>query len=252
MVINSRVGELRQALRYTAARKPHFLVVLGMHRSGTSVVSRILSLMGSHTGPVVREQAVFDTDDLHWEGSSLPWINEQILRRGGGSWDAPPERILLFRRDQWRARRFLWEFAGADIASFKDPRTCLTYPLWQRVLPAHSIIACVRHPMNVARSLSEREGWSLARGLDLWLTYNRNLLAHLTGASAVHWFDFDEGFAGVERLVDTLRCQYRLPGAAAAIRHYRPEHHHHNFTSAALPDAVQSVYDRLISSAAAA
>jgi len=135
-----RARDVRHAVWYAATPPPHFLVVLGMHRSGTSLVAGLLRQMGAHIGPVEAEQKLLQSDEVHWEGSSLTWINDEILRASGGRWDAPPPSVVGSAMDILRARRFLWEFAGATIASVKDPRMCLTYPVWRRVLPPHSII----------------------------------------------------------------------------------------------------------------
>jgi len=241
-----RVRDVQHALRYAATPNPHFLVVLGMHRSGTSLVAGLLRQMGAHIGPVEAEQKVLESDEVHWEGSSLTWINDEMLRAAGGRWDAPPPSVAGSVLDILRARRFLWEFAGATIAGVKDPRMCLTYPVWRRVLPTHSIICCVRHPMNVARSLAAREGWPVARGLDLWLEYNRCLSVHIDSGRTVYWFNFDDGGEAIRKLVLSLSRDHRQLRADDRLREqYQAEIHHHRTNAGSLPLEVESLYDHL-------
>jgi hypothetical protein len=184
--------------------------------------------------------------EFHFESPALVWINEEILERSGGSWDRPPERLRPSRWDYWRCRRFLWDFSGNRIASFKDPRTILTYSMWRELLPDHSVIACLRHPMNVAESLRTRDGWPIARGLDLWMTYNLKLLGHVRRAPRVYWLDFDSGREGLEALVGRIRADFQLPRCEAALEHYNPIDHHHRLDDRkALPPPVDRIYQEL-------
>jgi hypothetical protein len=67
--------------------------ILGMHRSGTSMITRLLNLCGLYLG---REEAMLppspeDNPDGYWENQSITDLNEEILASLGGSWSRPPE-----------------------------------------------------------------------------------------------------------------------------------------------------------------
>ena len=68
------------ALRYLWSR-PTVLLVLGMHRSGTSCVSRILNLMGAELGAVRGDAEVEPGEEAHWESPTVNWVNEEIFVR---------------------------------------------------------------------------------------------------------------------------------------------------------------------------
>lgn len=215
-----------------------------MHRSGTSLVSHTLHTCGVSLGPVPAEQALIECDEVHWEGSTLTWINEHLLNVCGGTWDRPPAEVRWSAKDAWRARRFLWSFAGAQVASFKDPRTCLTFPLWRSVLPSHSLIVCVRHPYNVARSLAARDGLTLNDGLRLWTHYNRALLKHLNGANRIYGFHFDEGAQALSGLLRSIGRDHVIDANVNPVSTYRTASHHHR-EQPPLPLEVSLVYDEV-------
>ena len=95
-----------------------WLLVVGMHRSGTSAITGALGALGFNT-PHSRDRAGFkpESNSEHWESLSLSGYNEHLLAELGGSWDAPPDlpskpfaRILpatvRFAR-KWRAESFV-------------------------------------------------------------------------------------------------------------------------------------------------
>lgn len=161
--------------------------VLGMHRSGTSVVMRLLNLLGVEVGP--EEKLMPPTANNprgYWESQAIADLDDDILGRLGGSWDAPPTlsassfaspQLADLRR---RARAILEaDFADAELWGWKDPRTCLVLPFWQRLVPSLRYVICVRNPMDVARSLARSDG--IEHGLSLWVRYLRDSLEYTLG-----------------------------------------------------------------------
>lgn len=223
---------------------PRFIVVLGMHRSGTSLATRMLNNMGAALGHVYGPAEAPPGAEIHWESSELVWINDEILRRSGGTWSTPPRTLAVSRRDIWRCRQFLWSFAGLPIAAMKDPRLVLTYAVWRSLLPRHTIVACLRHPMNVARSLAKRDGIPISEGLAMWVEYNERLAEIVSGHADVHWFDFDLGEVAIEKLTRQLGAVLPLKAASAARSEYSPEIH--RFREAEpLGERIGSLYESL-------
>jgi len=165
--------------------------VLGMHRSGTSLVARVLNVLGLDLGPedhLMRPSA--DNPAGHWESRPLKDINDDILSRLGGTWWQPPqfapgwERSPELAEPRKQARELIEaDFSGRDLWGFKDPRTCLTAPFWQRILGPMRYVICFRNPLDVAASARAREEDTLPleQGIELWLTYVRAALAASAG-----------------------------------------------------------------------
>ncbi len=167
--------------------EPKTIVVLGMHRSATSLIAKGLNDAGVAMG-----------DDLLSAQASNPWghfediefiaLNEAILRAAGGSWDnPPPEQAIL---DQ--ARRYdssIKALVRANdgnvdpdypIWGWKDPRTTLTIRLYVKHLINPHFIACFRNPYDVAKSLNRRDGKPMNEGFNLAKEYNRRLISFLS------------------------------------------------------------------------
>jgi len=119
----------------------------------------------------------------YWESRSFLRLNDAILKALGGSWDQPSPDSLGWENgpaiDRFRsqARKLARRFRGREPWGWKDPRNCLTLPLWRSVVPDLKVLICVRNPLAVAESLRARDGVPFADTFDLWLTYNRRVLA---------------------------------------------------------------------------
>ena len=156
------------------------VIVLGMHRSGTSVVTRLISLLGL---------ALCHPDDLlagvpgnprgHWESKSLVSFDSRLLGELESTWFCPPAlepAEIAMRLAPHRARALSLLHRAHPVRPFvwKDPRACLLLPFWASALGrrvVHVIVA--RHPMEVTESLEHRNGFSTAHGLALWERYSR-------------------------------------------------------------------------------
>lgn len=167
------------------------VVVLGMHRSGTSVATRLLTLAGL--------QAARGSDDVagdrwnpdgYFESRSLMDFNDRVLRTLGATWDAPPppdafgsaEHALL--RLEQEANQTFAEAFPSDSWVWKDPRACVLLPFWDRVIGRRPSILVYRHPLEVAASLEARNGIELHHALALWERHNRQALAALVDRPA--------------------------------------------------------------------
>jgi hypothetical protein len=159
---------------------------LGMHRSGTSLVSRMLNLLGVDLGPVApTSRKGADNPKGYWEHDSLVAIDDEILARFGGRWDEPPRLPASWPCDprladlREKARALLEEdFARSAAWGWKDPRTCLTLPFWQELVGPMRYVLCVRSPSAVAASLTCRNAMSAEKADRLWLRHVQASLAH--------------------------------------------------------------------------
>jgi glycosyltransferase involved in cell wall biosynthesis len=154
--------------RARAAEMRKIILVLGMHRSGTSAVTRCLNLLGAEVGTELLPPAD-DNRSGFWEHAGVVAIHEELLRDLGRVWHdarALPEGWFLSAaarkaRDKLAAL-IANDFDGSTLWAVKDPRLCRFVPLWREVLLESGFEAAallvVRHPVEVARSLDIREG----------------------------------------------------------------------------------------------
>lgn len=157
------------------------ILVLGMHRSGSSALARIISFLGAAL-PRHLVPASESNPRGHWESARLVALHEQLLASIDTTWDdwrAPPLRW----RDNDTASKFGGkiqqaideEFGNAPLIVLKDPRMCRTLPYWMSVLEKTGIrsapIIIVRNPLEVAESLRERDGISFEKAMLLWLRH---------------------------------------------------------------------------------
>jgi 2-polyprenyl-3-methyl-5-hydroxy-6-metoxy-1,4-benzoquinol methylase len=170
-----------------------------MHRSGTSLVARVLNDCGLYLGP---DQELMkpneDNREGFWENVRFVDLNEALLAALRGAWDRPPviengwEELPEIEPLRERALELVAQFRPHEPWGWKDPRSSLTLPFWRRLLPDLTIVACVRDPIEVADSLAARGLLSQHEALELWLTYNRRLVetVPLRELTVVHYDAF--------------------------------------------------------------
>ena len=211
--------------------------VAGMHRSGTSMVTKLLRDAGLFLGPdAAIMPAAEENPEGFWEHVGFVELNEEILNRLGGGWDCPPPVPADWAAGPLaplrpRAASLLEPFAGREPWGWKDPRTSLTLPFWQPLLPGLRIVVVVRNPLEVALSLRQRNGFSFALGLTLWQIYHRRLLDDAApGDRIVTHYDayFGEPESEIHRLLDFLDLPvddavvaHLRSGASSGLRHHR-------------------------------
>jgi len=201
------------------------LLVLGMHRSGTSALAGMLQAAGvASAGPAVRN---WDNARGHFESLALVRLNEAVLARSGGHWLAAP-RALAFGPEHERERdRLLAEPIDGRPALLKDPRTLLVLPFWRATKLPFRALGIFRHPLAVARSLATSRDLALGEGLALWRAHNAALLAdHRAHGTAL--VDFELPRAEFVARVGELGRELGTPfdeRALAAAHEERLVHH---------------------------
>ena len=157
------------------------LLVLGMHRSGTSALSRLLNIFGASL-PARLIAANHGNEEGHWESATIAEFNDRILDSAGSRWnDCQPinpdwYNSLVHRGFAAQARELLLsEFEDSPLFVFKDPRNCRIARFWLDALDAEAItpaiIVPIRHPDEVAGSLERRDAMGIGYGHLLWLRH---------------------------------------------------------------------------------
>jgi len=150
------------------------IIIIGAHRSGTTMVVQILEELGLFVGKKM---------DVNHEALFFMRFNEWLMGRSGATWDHPePVRELFTGDHSADARALAQDCANAIIHSpytvsylgcrrflrqrrldrltfpwgWKDPRNTFTLPLWQERFPEAKVIHVIRHGVDVAQSLRNR------------------------------------------------------------------------------------------------
>lgn len=171
------------------------LIVLGMHRSGTSAIAGVLA----HMGCDLPRDLMSPTDANpkgYFESMKAYHLNDDLLSSAGSSWDDSAAFNVEWydspRFAEYRVRAVKVieeEFGVSGFFVLKDPRMCRLLPFWQQVLADLNVgprYVCIhRHPREVAASLTRREGWPETVGLLLWLRHALEAEAVSRGQSRV-------------------------------------------------------------------
>ncbi|WP_088189831.1 hypothetical protein [Sphingobium sp. Z007] len=158
------------------------LLILGMHRSGTSALTRVLNLLGCALPRDLVKPIENDNDLGFWEPQGVIDINARILELAGSSWidwlpfDTDwyhaPDHLLLFEQAQEMLAK---QYGGSNFFVLKDPRICRLTKFWFDLLQASNvsprIILPIRHPDEVAASLNTRHGFDSEFSYLLWLRH---------------------------------------------------------------------------------
>jgi hypothetical protein len=232
-----------------ATRPP--VLVLGMHRSGTSSLTGSLEQRGLYVGEVAASNVHNARGNR--ESRQVTALNQALLEHNGGSWQAPP-RHLAWSAAHARLRDGIcadFRTAATGQWGFKDPRMLLTLPFWLEGLGEVRLVGTFRHPALVARSLSRRNGLDPATGIGLWLHYNQRLLA-LHAQRPFPLVCFDSADAVYRAHVEAVATWLGLPPLPTGVPAFFDSGLRNDAGAAhgiEVPAEAASVYDRLLARA---
>lgn len=184
-------------------------VILGMHRSGTSLLANLLHELGVDFGTNLMAADEWN-EAGYWERKDILALHERMLEALNLRWDHP--RLTLPLPSDWKERPAIQKLKikltqmvrseverSAGICGFKDPRMAILLPLWSEIFEGLGLepvyLLAVRHPGAVAASLRKRNGISSYHAQLLWLkTYLDALSFCGNNVSAV--VDYDRWFSG--------------------------------------------------------
>lgn len=157
------------------------ILVLGMHRSGTSALTRVMNILGAALPERLMPKAAANPVG-HFEPMEIVNIHERLLTSAGTSWadwSAFPEAWSRSNeRDAYVGEleaALLADYADTDLFLVKDPRILRFVPLWLDLLARHAVrpvaVLPYRNPIEVALSLNARDGFPREHGFLLWLRH---------------------------------------------------------------------------------
>jgi len=169
--------------------KKKVVCILGMGRSGTSMTTRVINLMGIFLGET--ENMMPANKDVNaegfWEHLKIVDIHDEILNEFNSSWEStkplPDKWWQLPKIEEYRDKLIKLietEFSNHSIWAFKDPRTCVMLPLWKEIFGILNIepmfVIPIRNPVDIANSLKKRDGFSLNYSMRIWYYHMINIL----------------------------------------------------------------------------
>lgn len=220
------------------------VLILGMHRSGTSCLAGCLESCGLFLGDISR-RGRFNAKGNR-ESKTIWKLHDLILGLNRGCWHAPPEDIRIHPAISDRIREHIerLKLAGRPIG-VKDPRTLLMLEHWKKLVGNNCrCVGTFRHPLAVARSLAERDGLSTQQALHLWVRYNAELVRHHR-KSAFPLIEYD--------LINSTRYVSAVCGAARSVglsarpgkvrEFMAPALQHHQVQTQYISDECKSLYE---------
>lgn len=196
-------GRVRRQFCRTGARSGKVaILVLGMHRSGTSSIAGSLMRLGG-AAPVHLLPAQPDNERGFWESSVVSALNDEILAACGSDWqdwrNFDLNRIGGAVATTLRARArsvLLAEFGEARLPVIKDPRMCRLMPFWSSVFRdlewSLRAVLPLRSPLEVALSLNRRDGIALSCASLIWLRHvlEAEVESREMPRAFLNWHDF--------------------------------------------------------------
>lgn len=196
------------------------LVVLGMHRSGTSALTGILSRMGADLPRELMAPTDMNVKGF-FESQKMMLLNDALLESAGFSWSSlqrfPEDWFGSPKATEFRVRAAQVledEFSGSYLFAMKDPRVCKLLPFWHRALEdanCRALHICVlRHPLDVAGSLTSRYDLETDYGLLMWLRHVLDAEAASRGKPRV--------FTSYERILEDWQREIKRLGEGLDLK----------------------------------
>src|SRR5437667_3947115 len=243
------------------------VVVLGMHRSGTSALCGALDVLGVNFG-----KHLMPANEANPKGYREPLeivsVHDDLLRALGSHWDddrALPVDWLereVTKKTQSRLLAILQrDFGQTVLLGLKDPRMSRLMPLWfplfQKLAIDPRFVLVIRHPWEVAQSLAKRDGLDHARSYLLWLQYTleAETVMRRHKRSFVDYDEMlDDPVAALGRVHSELKLDFRVPSRARAslrkflepsLRHHKARARKCEKAADRVPPLIMEVYETI-------
>lgn len=225
-----------------AAPESLVLMVVGMHRSGTSFLTGSLQEAGLELG----KHSTWNPHNLkgNRENTDIVAFHDEMLAARGAAWDNPPSEAPQWTEAEYvAARQLIDDYQGAPRWGFKDPRALLAVEGWQRLIPDLRFVGIFRHPSAVADSLQARGGMPREQAFALWKAYNSRLLElHRRVKFPVLCFDEDEN--SLHHKLDAVLTRYGLVPPQSE-RFFSSDLKHHQQGGEAIAPELEDLYQAL-------
>lgn len=209
------------------------IVVLGMHRSGTSAITRGLQVLGVGLGDKMLPAVEGNNSKGFWEDADLNALNIEMLSALNKDWHhlvAINQQDVDVLRNKGYLQRALdllqKKTDDTPVYGFKDPRVAKLLPFWRLVfdqcqLETHYLLA-VRHPHSVVDSLSKRDGFEPEQSYLMWLGHVVSSLSGSVGKKRV-MVDYDSLMQSPARELNRIANCFGLKIDPAELNEFQTE-----------------------------
>ena len=209
------------------------IVVLGMHRSGTSAITRGLQVTGVDLGDKLLPSIEGNNSKGFWEDWEIVNFNIDILASLRSTWCS----VSPFTKNQLdelkmegyflRAVELLREKVGnSPIFAFKDPRVAKLLPFWKEVFSHCNFdvdyVLAIRHPLSVTKSIIKRDDLEAEQSYLLWLGYVITSLSYSASERRV-LVDYDRLMQSPDRELNRIAKYLELEIDPAELQSYKAE-----------------------------
>jgi glycosyltransferase involved in cell wall biosynthesis len=243
-------------------------VVLGMHRSGTSAITRGLEALNVNLGEQLMPPVANNNDKGFFEDLEVNKLNIDLLDAIDSGWDAfsviPAGTLNQERLEQYKLRaiKLICSKVGERPFGLKDPRISRLLPFWQSVFDRAGVtvsyVIAVRNPLSIVQSLMKRDGFDPEKSYFLWLGHVLPAILQTHGSPRVA-VNFDllisDPYAQLSRIARSLDLPF--DPHSAGVQEYASEFldaklRHAEFdmedvrTDCAAPGDVTRAYEMLV------
>lgn len=222
------------------------VLILGMHRSGTSCLAGCLERSGLHLGDVNRSNP--HNPRGNHELRPLVQFHESVLTSHGGSWSSPPPATSLKLSDNQKqtARAIVDQVLATRPCGLKEPRMLLLLDDWLKMIAPCRLIGTYRHPSTVARSLAKRDNMSESDAAAVWIRYNQELVrAHRTSPFPIVSFDIPDADEYVQTVAAAAVALGLQPNLTAIRAFVSDEYRQQPGTAPTVPASCRETYSYL-------
>ena len=209
------------------------IVVFGMHRSGTSAITRGLKVLGVELGDRLMTFVENDNEKGFWEDIEINSLNDEMLHTLGSTWHylspiQPDDIEVLLKSDYLlRAKALLCQkINDTSVFGFKDPRVSKLLPFWQEVFSQCQLdvnyVWTIRNPLSVVESLIKRSDFDKAKSYLLWLSYVIVILSGTAGEKTI-LVDYDRLMQSPDFELKRIAKQFNLKIDPMEMKNYITE-----------------------------
>ena len=240
------------------------IIVLGAHRSGTSLVTRLINMMGAYFA--IGETALGANEENpkgFWERWDVIAADNSILRHYGCEWDKLAKWEFMetsLKKDAEalatnteNIKKIILELDANRPWVVKDPRMCLTWPYWKAHLEIPVIVCVYRNPLEIARSLKTRNEFSFSQSMALWEYYATGIANAIRGVPTIfvsHQEMLKDPVTTVQKLFESLQKHeiqgLRMPSEREVTSFIDPALYRSKGSEAALDEMVTPYQKRLM------
>lgn len=223
---------------------PRFVMVFGMHRSGTSCLAGCLERCGVYLGEVARSNKYNAKGNLELDDARL--LDDRILERHGGSWADPPGELVVDADDRDAMAAIVAALREREPCGLKDPRALLLADAWLDAVGDATLVGTWRHPAAVARSLAQRNDMPAEQAHALWRRHNAELLRlHDARPFPIVEFDLSRPERYCSTVVDVARRIGLEPDVARLVEFVSRDLDHSAVEELVVPESCRAMVDEL-------